>query len=81
MNDGRPAPVLRHLRRLVQENEAGRASDRELLERFATGHEEFAFAELLQRHGAMVLGVCRRVLHDHHEAEDAFQATFLILTR
>jgi RNA polymerase sigma factor (sigma-70 family) len=52
-----------------------------LLERFAGRREEEAFAELVRRHGPMVLGVCRRVLHDHQEAEDALQATFFILAR
>jgi RNA polymerase sigma factor (sigma-70 family) len=52
-----------------------------LLERFARHHDEGAFEALVERHGAMVLGVCQRVLHDHHAAEDVFQATFLVLAR
>ena len=59
-------------------------SDKELLERFATGRDsagELAFATLVARHGPMVLSVCRRMLRDPHESEDAFQATFLVLIR
>jgi RNA polymerase sigma-70 factor (ECF subfamily) len=57
------------------------AADGELLERFVRWRDEAAFEELLRRHGPMVLGVCRRILHDRHEADDAFQATFLVLVR
>src|SRR5881398_928520 len=56
-------------------------SDAQLLERFVAGRNEAAFELLLWRHGAMVLGVCRRALRDAHDAEDAFQATFLLLVR
>jgi RNA polymerase sigma factor (sigma-70 family) len=56
-------------------------SDERLLERFLTQREEGAFAALLRRHGPMVWGVCRRLLPCPHDAEDAFQATFLILVR
>ena len=59
-------------------------TDKELLERFATSRDsagELAFATLVARHGPMVLSVCRRMLRDPHESEDAFQATFLVLVR
>jgi RNA polymerase sigma factor (sigma-70 family) len=56
-------------------------TDAELLERFVSRHEPAAFEELVRRHGPMVLRVCRRVLHHAQDAEDAFQATFMILAR
>ncbi len=56
-------------------------SDRELLDRFHRLRDQTAFEALLRRHGPMVLGVCRRVLFHVHDAEDAFQATFMILVR
>jgi RNA polymerase sigma factor (sigma-70 family) len=57
------------------------ASDAALLKRFVTCHDEAAFAALVARHGPMVFGVCRRLLRHRQDAEDAFQATFLILVR
>jgi RNA polymerase sigma factor (sigma-70 family) len=73
--------VLRHLHRLVTPLGAEHPPDRHLLERFLASGDEAAFAALVRRHGAMVLGVGRRLLHDAHAAEDVFQATFLILAR
>jgi RNA polymerase sigma-70 factor (ECF subfamily) len=54
-------------------------TDTQLLKRFAQRHEEAVFAALIRRHGPMVLSVCRRVLRNSHDAEDAFQATFLVM--
>jgi RNA polymerase sigma factor (sigma-70 family) len=73
--------VVRHLHRLAAAPGGAEVSDGQLLQRFARRGEQAAFAALVRRHGAMVLGVCRRVLRDHHRAEDVFQATFLVLFR
>jgi RNA polymerase sigma factor (sigma-70 family) len=76
----RTEPLLHYLRRLASRS-ADKAGDAALLERFASQGDADAFAELLARHGPMVFGLCRRILRDHHEAEDVFQATFLVLAR
>lgn len=73
--------ILRQLRRLVSSGAADDASDAQLLERFAALRDEAAFETLVRRHGSMVLGVCRRVLGNGADADDAFQATFLVLMR
>jgi RNA polymerase sigma factor (sigma-70 family) len=73
--------VLHHLRRLTRTPAADALSDSQLLQRFAQTREEAAFQTLVDRHGPMVLGVCRRLLADPHDADDAFQATFLVLIR
>jgi RNA polymerase sigma factor (sigma-70 family) len=73
--------VLCHIRGMVAAQHTGQLSDGELLAHFATTREEAAFAALVRRHGPLVLGVCRRVLHNRHDAEDAFQAAFLALAR
>jgi RNA polymerase sigma factor (sigma-70 family) len=80
MASGQVNPVMRFLRRLADEG-GGDVTDGQLLERFARGRDEAAFAALVARHGPLVLGVCRRVLDDADAAEDAFQATFLVLVR
>jgi RNA polymerase sigma factor (sigma-70 family) len=73
--------VVRHVRRLVATEGAAAPPDQALLERFVTQGDEAAFTALVERHGPMVLGVCRRVLWQEQDAEDACQAAFLILAR
>jgi RNA polymerase sigma factor (sigma-70 family) len=73
--------VLRRIGRLAGLQGVLSLTDAQLLERFAAGRDEPAFAALMVRHGPMVLGVCRRLLHDTDQAEDAFQAAFLVLAR
>jgi RNA polymerase sigma factor (sigma-70 family) len=75
------AGMVHHLCRMVLMEEADQMTDEVLLKRFVTQGDESAFEVLVQRHGKMVLGVCRRVLADVHDSEDAFQATFLVLVR
>jgi RNA polymerase sigma-70 factor (ECF subfamily) len=81
MANGQLGNVLRHIRRLMGAPAAGDQTDRQLLERFVHQGEEAAFTALVQRHGPLVWGVCRRLLSQTHDAEDAFQATFFVLAR
>src|SRR5436190_17679319 len=73
--------VLRQIHTLAQTRSLLDLPDEQLLRQFTTGREDAAFAELVRRHGPLVLSVCRRVLHREQDVEDAFQATFLILAR
>jgi RNA polymerase sigma factor (sigma-70 family) len=73
--------LLQHLHRHRAAPGANGPDDAELLERFVRDRDEAAFELLVWRHGTMVYNVCRRVLRDAHAAEDAFQATFLVLVR
>src|SRR5687768_3179617 len=80
--DDRPLhALLRRLRRLAGAPGGDGPGDAELLLRFVQQRDGDAFAALVARHGPMVLAVCRRVLRHRHDAEDAFQATFLALVR
>src|SRR5271166_4261623 len=81
MTQDRLATVLRALWRIGASRAVQGLTDGQLLDRFNATRDEAAFGDLISRHGRLVLGVCRRVLRHEHDAEDAFQATFLILAR
>jgi RNA polymerase sigma factor (sigma-70 family) len=81
MSNGQLDNVLRHIRSAVAARQARELPDRELLERYVAGHDETAFTAIVERHVGLVLGVCRRILRHEHDAEDACQATFLVLAR
>jgi RNA polymerase sigma factor (sigma-70 family) len=79
--NGHVHPLLRALRRVAVLGAPSELTDADLLRRFVATRDEAAFEVLVRRHGPMVLAVCRRILHTPHDAEDAFQASFLILVR
>ncbi len=84
MSIGKHRAVPGQLRTLFHLGAVGELTDGQLLERFATDRgeaAELAFAVLVERHGPMVLRACRGLLHDPHDAQDAFQATFLVLVK
>jgi RNA polymerase sigma factor (sigma-70 family) len=73
--------AIEHLRRVVLLRDGGGLTDGQLMDEFVTHHEKAALAALVHRHGPMVWGVCWRVLRNNHDAEDAFQSTFLVFVR
>ncbi len=81
MAEERVHPILRFIRRIAAAGELRQLPDCQLLQRYAKQKDETAFEVLVKRHGAMVWRVCRGVVGDANAAEDAFQATFLVLVR
>jgi RNA polymerase sigma factor (sigma-70 family) len=81
MADGQLRAVIGQLRRLIGGQGACPLTDAQLLEDFVTRGDQASFEVLVWRHGTMVLSLCQRVLRDTHDAEDAFQATFLVFAR
>src|SRR5262249_35961330 len=84
MPRGSTREVLKHLATLCRSGVLANLNDEQLLARFIDLNDDSAqdaFTTLVRRHGPMVFGVCNRVLQDTHDAEDAFQATFLVLAR
>ena len=81
MENRRAGVVEKHLEILFREGTLTGLDDGQLLERFAKRRDEAAFAALVERHGPMVLAACRGLLRDVHQADDVFQATFLVLAR
>jgi RNA polymerase sigma factor (sigma-70 family) len=81
MPTGQINRVVSELRRICLHATSDRITDGQLLECFIGKRDESAFTLLVRRHGPMVLGVCRRILGNAHDADDAFQATFLVLVR
>ena len=81
MADSRVGTLLRHIHRLREGQIAVAQTDGQLLEQFIQCGEESAFTALMRRHGPLVWGVCRRLLRNEQDAEDVFQATFLVLAR
>jgi RNA polymerase sigma factor (sigma-70 family) len=81
MSSAHVGAVLSYIRKLAADRNDLDLPDDQLLERFTAHRDEAAFAALLKRHGPMVLGVCQSILHNLHDAEDAFQAAFLVLAR
>ncbi len=78
---GRSGPLIRGLAQLFRDGTCAELPEGELVQRFVAERDETAFTTLIARHGPMVLGVCRQLLRDPNDVDDAFQATFLVMVR
>jgi len=81
MASGQFAVVYRQIGRLFQSGSVAGLSEGQLLDRYVARRDDAAFEAIVARHGSMVLGVCRAILHDPNDVDDAFQATFLVLVK
>ena len=81
LRGARSGVLMQQIGRLFLEGTSIGSSEGELLDRFVRARDESAFEALVARHGPMVLGVCRQLLRDPNDVDDAFQATFLVLVR
>src|SRR5262249_60111640 len=81
MAERKLSAVVQYLRRVAKASSDDSSTDKELLASFVAERDEAAFAAIVERHGRLVWGVCRRMLGDTPDAEDVFQATFLVLIR
>src|SRR5262245_46437424 len=81
MTNRQAGAAFRQLWQLADPPTARQLTDGQLLQRFAADRDEGAFAALLRRHGGLVYGVCQHILRHEHDAQDAFQGTFLALAR
>src|SRR5260370_23818592 len=81
MPTGQLHPVIRYIRKLAGAGQGGESTDGQLLGRFVKNRDERAFAAIVERHGPMVLSVCRRLLNWANDVDDVFQAVFLVLVR
>src|SRR5947209_1323444 len=81
MSTAHAGTILRRIADLVEVETTRDLSDAQLLQHFAERREPGAFAALVQRHGRLVWGICQHLLRHEQDAEDAFQATFLVLAR
>src|SRR5688572_8203999 len=79
MSQSEASSLVRQIRRMLRGQAHGEPADAELLRRYAVTRDEAAFTDLVRRHAGLVWGVCRRLLPREQDAEDAFQATFLVL--